>query len=100
MTCGVFIAATGAFLAEVERSCAVLLRMLLFDCDVCVCVSSWRRGMLSKVVQVSCQLRKHVVWSHASVMICVSGNDLSCCSETSSIGQTRSVCKVPCNTAT
>ena len=52
MTCGVFIAATGAFLAEVERSCAVLLRMFLFDCDVRV--SSWRRGILSKVVQVSC----------------------------------------------
>ena len=32
----VFIAATGAFLTEVERSCAVLLRMLLFDRDVCV----------------------------------------------------------------
>ena len=32
----VFIAAIGAFLTEVERSCAVLLRMLLFDCDVCV----------------------------------------------------------------
>ena len=36
MTCGVLIAAIGAFLTEVERSCAVLLRMLLFDCDVCV----------------------------------------------------------------
>ena len=68
----VFIAAIGAFLSEVERWCAVLLRMFLFDCDVCV--SSWRRGMLSKVVQVSCQLRKHVVWCHASVMICVSSN--------------------------
>ena len=32
----VFIAAIGAFLSEVERPCAVLLRMLLFDCDVCV----------------------------------------------------------------
>ena len=32
----VFIAAIGAFLTEVERSCAVLLRMLLFDRDVCV----------------------------------------------------------------
>ena len=77
MTRGVFIAATGAFLTEVERSCAVLLRMLLFDCDVCV--SSWRRGILSKVVQV--HLRKH----HASVMICVSSNYLSCRLETSSL---------------
>ena len=84
MTCGVFIAAIGAFLTEVERSCAVLLRMLLFDRDV-MCVSSWRRGILSKVVQVSAQLRKHVVWSHASVMICVSSNDLSCRLETSSL---------------
>ena len=84
MACGVFVAATGAFLAEVERSCAVLLRMFLFDCDV-MCVSSWRRGILSKVVQVSAQLRKHVVWSHASVMICVSSIDLSCRLETSSL---------------
>ena len=36
----VFIAAIGAFLSEVERSCAVLLRMLLFDCDVCEFVTS------------------------------------------------------------
>ena len=34
---------------------------------------------------MSCQLRKHVVWSHASVMICVSSNDLSCRLETSSL---------------
>ena len=74
-------------LIEVERSCAVLLRVLFL---IVMCVSSRRRGILSAVVQVSCQLRKHVACGHASVMICVMslGNII--------IGQTRSVCEVRC----
>ena len=74
-------------LIEVERSCAVLLRVLFL---IVMCVSSRRRGILSAVVQVSCQLRKYVACGHLSVMICVMllGNII--------IGQTRSVYEVRC----
>ena len=74
-------------LIEVERSYAVLLRVLFL---IVMCVSSRRRGTLSKFVQVSCQLRKHAACGHASVMICVMslGNII--------IGQTRSLCEVIC----
>ena len=74
-------------LIEVDRSCAVLLRVPFL---IVMCVSWRRRVILSAVVQVSCQLRKHVACGHASVMICVMslGNII--------IGQTRSVCEVRC----
>ena len=76
----VFIVAIGSYRGrKVVRRAASCVR---FDSDVFKFVTS---RILSKFVQVSCQLRKHVACGHAPVMICVSGNDWPCRLETLSL---------------